>query len=82
MPSQSAHELGDILNAQTNYNPIVHMKVLRLRPDTRKMLEDFYSQHNEELARILSDEAFTWRDTARKRALMEMEEEEEQGGGR
>ena len=38
------------------------------------MLEDFYSQHNKELARILSDEAFTWRDTARKRALIEMEE--------
>ena len=73
--SQTPEELVDILNAQTNYSPVAHMKALQLRPDTRNMLEDFYSKHNAKLARILSDESFTWKDTAEKRRREAVKEE-------
>ena len=77
LPSQTPEELEEILNAQTNYNPVVHMKVLQLRSETRNMLEKFYSDHDRELARLLKDDAFLWKDTREQRQLREMQEEQE-----
>ena len=77
LPSQTREELEHVLNAQTNYSPIAHMKILELRSDTRAMLEKFYSDHNQELARMLNDEAFLWKDTREQRILREAQEEEE-----
>ena len=75
LPSQTREELEDILSAHTNYNPVAHMKALQLRPDTREMLEKFYSEYDTMLAELLQDQAFLWRDTRQLRKLREEEEE-------
>ena len=75
LPSQSEDDLGEVLGAQTNYNPVAHMKALQLRPETRRMLERFYSDHDQSLAQLLDDEAFLWRDTRQEREEREGEEE-------
>ena len=74
LPSQSHEDLGDILNSQTNYNPVAHMKALQLRPQTRELLEKFYSEYDHMLARLLNNNAFLWRDTRRVRREREEEE--------
>ena len=75
LPSQTKGELDDILSAQTNYNPVAHMKVLELLPKTRTMLERFYSEHNRALARLLDNDAFLWEDTREQRRQRKVEEE-------
>ena len=77
LPSQTREELEDVLNAQTNYSPVAHMKALQLLPKTREMLERFYSEHDRELARLLDDKRFLWRDTRQQRLQRDEEEEME-----
>ena len=77
LPTQTQDELDEILNAQTNYSPVAHMKALQLLPKTRKMLERFYSDHDRELARLLDNDAFLWEDTRQQRILREQAEERE-----
>ena len=77
LPTQTAEELEEILNSKTNYSNVGHMKVLQLRPETRAMLERFYAQHDQQLAQLLEDEAFLWRDTREQRKLQEAQEEQE-----
>ena len=76
LPRQTEDELQEILTAQTNYNPVAHMKALQLLPQTREMLETFYAKHDRSLAQLLRNEAFLWRDTRQARLQREQEEEE------
>jgi N-acetylgalactosamine 4-sulfate 6-O-sulfotransferase len=77
LPSQPREELEDVLNSRTNYSPVAHMKALQLQPKTREMLEKFYSSHDLELAKMLNNDAFLWRDSREQRLLKEEEEERE-----
>ena len=75
LPSQTREDLGDVLNARTNYSPVAHMKILQLQPKTRDMLERFYSDYNRALAEMLDDDAYLWIDTREGRVRREQEEE-------
>lgn len=51
----------------TNVRKDEDKKLGGMHEDTRTMLEDFYHRYNEDLAAMLSDTRFVWRDNYRER---------------
>ena len=58
LPAQSQDVLSNILYEHSNSN---HLTSVKIDPETRKILEQFFQSHNEKLAHLLSDEKFLWK---------------------
>ena len=52
--------MRNITAANRKHETKAKKKVKDMYPDTRALLEDFYSRYNEELAVLLNDTRFLW----------------------
>ena len=62
LPMQSAEELKSELYGHANVNPLSRMIPMGMKPQTKRMLKDFFQSYNEELALLLEDDKFLWND--------------------
>lgn len=63
LPDLTVGEVADILFQRSNSNSYSNVKSLEMLPETKAVLKQFYQPFNEQLALLLGNKRFLWRDS-------------------